>query len=375
MIFLNHQSPGPDQCSGEYISPKSLAYTHSPSTYWPTTPLSSDYFRLYFYLLFWVPPGCPFFSGYDYFLFLGIFSSVHISVYIYIFPVLLACVGVTSLLGFLLWIPTFFFFPIKIWASRRKEWYSFGHFSFLFFPWFGSRGLGYWLARFAGCASDGRLSGLWRGRGGKETWLCDQKSLGSFFSFKLRIVDRLMCLAMWGRQSNSFPRARHVCDVMNWMYVCMCMYSATLFFLSRDQYTFFVISFFSFLLFFFFFSLLFPWNLFFSLFIFFLFSFGVGFGIFSRSAQVPIKQHFKFTNSHCPYCIVYLKGKLPPAIHYRRWSFYFIFWSAVDPGTLYIMLIWCARGRLWASSSVFASEKKKTTDIPIRGRVAVDHER
>lgn len=60
--------------------------------------------------------------------------------------------------------------------------------------------------------------------------------------------------------------------------------------------------------FFFFFHLLFLWKPFLHF-----FSFGVGFGIFSRSAQVPIKQYFKFINSHCPYIvsyrIVYMKRK------------------------------------------------------------------
>lgn len=49
-------------------------------------------------------------SVFGHFLFV-LFSNVHISVHIYIFPVLLGYVGVTSLFGFLLRIP--FIFPSK----------------------------------------------------------------------------------------------------------------------------------------------------------------------------------------------------------------------------------------------------------------------
>lgn len=122
---------------------------------------------------------------------------------------------------------TFFYeshFSIKIWA-RRKERYFFGHLFFSFFLGSGHGGLNYWLARFAGCASDqvGTVGCPDSGGEGK-TWLCD--AVFHFFS-KLSIFDLFMRVAVGaGVQLLLNSRSRLRCDD-----VCMYVYSCDFFFL------------------------------------------------------------------------------------------------------------------------------------------------
>lgn len=218
MISLNHRNPNKN--NREYISPTSLPPTYLP-TYTPQPTIFDCIFTCYLGSARMV---VLFFLGLRFFLFLG---NVHISVHIYIFPVLLGYVGVTSLFGFLLRIP--FIFPSKYGLRSGKNdaflGAFFSSFFFSFFPWFGSRGSGYWLARFAGCASDrvGMVgcpdSG---GEGGKLG--CVIRNHGVVF---LSLFRTLHYRGRWGRAvSNCFlglptPRACHVCDVMD---VCMYVY-------------------------------------------------------------------------------------------------------------------------------------------------------
>lgn len=232
MISLNHRNPNKN--NREYISPTSLlAYL---PTYLPTyTPQPTIFDCIFTCYLGSARMVVFFFFRLRFFLFLGIFlfcsAMFNISVHIYIFPVLLGYVGVTSLFGFLLRIP--FIFPSKYWLRSEKNDDTFlGAFFFLsfflsFFPWFGSRGSGYWLARFAGCASD-RVGMVGCPDSGGER-LCDQKSWGCLLSFSNSPLSGAVgAVVVQLLSGSSPPRACHVCDVMN---VCMYVYVFCDFFL------------------------------------------------------------------------------------------------------------------------------------------------